>query len=281
MNPSVHTLFEPLFSCYPEGEARAMVRHILETRFGITCLDLCMGRKRQLSSEERNDLQNIVERLVQKEPLQYILGQADFCGRTFRVAPGVLIPRPETEELTEWILKDSHVSTSPDLRIIDIGTGSGCIAITLALNLPHARVTALDISLRALDIARENARTHGCDIDFRTQDILTLRSDDDAWDIVVSNPPYVCEHERSTMEANVLEYEPASALFVPDNDPLRFYRAIGQYAFRTLKKDGLLYVEINRAYGPETVALFRRTGFREIELRKDAYGNERMIKCRK
>ena len=277
MNASFKYIFDKLSTAYPEREARAIARLVLETRFGLTQVDICMGRERTFSLEERRDLENIVKRLSQKEPVQYVLGQADFCGRTFSVAPGVLVPRPETEELTKW----SGFSLP---CILDIGTGSGCIAITLSQELPQAQVSAIDISPQALAIARENAERLGAAVDFRHQDILDSPSkgqDSPFWDIIVSNPPYICEHEREDMEENVLRYEPSQALFVPDHDPLLFYRAIGEYAVKMLKEGGRLYVEINRAYGRETARLFQHLGLRDIIVRKDLYGNERMVRCRK
>lgn len=284
MNASFNYIFDRLCMSYPASEARAIARLVLETRFGLTPIDICMGRDRTFSLEERRDLENIVKRLSQKEPVQYVLGQTDFCGRTFSVAPGVLVPRPETEELTEWIIRDEKASgfSSPD--ILDIGTGSGCIAITLSQELPQAQVSAIDISPQALAIARENAERLGAAVNFRFQDILDSPSkeqDSPLWNIIVSNPPYICEHEREDMEENVLRYEPSQALFVPDHDPLLFYRAIGEYAVKTLKEGGRLYVEINRAYGRETTRLFQSLGLRDITLKKDFYDNERMIRCRK
>ena len=284
MNASFKYIFDKLSTAYPEREARAIARLVLETRFGLTQVDICMGRERTFSLEERRDLENIVKRLSQKEPVQYVLGQADFCGRTFSVAPGVLVPRPETEELTKWIIRDEKESGFSLPCILDIGTGSGCIAITLSQELPQAQVSAIDISPQALAIARENAKRLGGSVDFRQQDVLDSPSkgqDSPLWDIIVSNPPYICEHEREGMEENVLRYEPSQALFVPDHDPLLFYRAIGEYAVKTLKEDGRLYVEINRAYGWETTRLFQSLGLRDVTLKKDFYDNERMIRCRK
>jgi release factor glutamine methyltransferase len=192
MNASFNYIFDRLCMSYPASEARAIARLVLETRFGLTPIDICMGRDRTFSLEERRDLENIVKRLSQKEPVQYVLGQTDFCGRTFSVAPGVLVPRPETEELTEWIIRDEKASgfSSPD--ILDIGTGSGCIAITLSQELPQAQVSAIDISPQALAIARENAERLGAAVNFRCQDILDSPSkeqDSPLWDIIVSNPP--------------------------------------------------------------------------------------------
>ena len=224
-----------------------------------------------------------MNRLLRREPLQYVLGQADFCGRTFAVAPGVLVPRPETEELVGWIVGEEGRTERP-ASALDIGTGSGCIAVTLALELPQVRVAALDISAEALTIARWNAATLHARVDFRQADILSMAAEDGPeteWDFIASNPPYICEREREDMNDNVRLHEPELALFVPDSDPLLFYRAIGQYALRTLKAGGRLYVEINRAYGRETARLFRELGLRDIELRKDIYGNDRMIRCKK
>ncbi len=284
MNASFNYIFDRLRASYPAGEARAIARLVLETRFGLTQTDICMGRDRTFSLEERRDLENIADRLSQKEPVQYVLGQADFCGRTFAVAPGVLVPRPETEELTEWIIRDEKASGTSSPDILDIGTGCGCIAVTLAKELPRAQVSAIDVSPQALAIARENAERLEAAVDFRCRDILCLPSEERAaalWDVIVSNPPYVCKHEREGMDENVLRHEPPLALFVPDHDPLLFYRSIGEYAARTLKGDGRLYVEINRAYGRETTRLFQSLGLRDVALKKDIYGNERMIRCRK
>ncbi len=285
MNASFRYIFDRLRTSYPAGEARAIARLVLETRFGLTQVDVCTGRDRTFSPEERRDLENIVNRLSQKEPVQYVLGQADFCGRAFSVAPGVLVPRPETEELTEWVIRDGKASGIPSPRILDIGTGSGCIAVTLSRELPQARVSAVDISPQALVVARENAERLGASVDFRQRDILASPPEDrDAtppWDIIVSNPPYVCEHEREDMEENVLRYEPPQALFVPDYDPLLFYRAIGEYAVKTLEEDGRLYVETNRAYWRENAGLLQSLGLRDITVRKDSHDNERMIRCRK
>ena len=276
-----HYMLGQLSGSFPEGEARAMARLVLETRFGLTLTDICLGRSRNFSLEERQCLENIVKRLLQKEPVQYVLGQADFCGRTFHVAPGVLIPRPETEELVGWVLQDLP-SPSASPRVLDIGTGSGCIAITLAMELPKAQVEAVDISPEALAIAQGNADRLGAKVGFSCRDILSALPDGEAlprWDIIVSNPPYICEREKKEMEKNVLCYEPSLALFVPDNDPLRFYRPIGEYAVRTLSEGGRLYVEINRAYAEETASLFRSLGLRDIAIREDLYGNKRMIQC--
>lgn len=276
-----HTVLHPLLPYYGESEAHAIARYLLEVRFGMTQTDICMGKDKQISAEERRELENIIGRLTQKEPIQYILGQADFFGRTFFVSRDVLIPRPETEELIQWILYEQKGLASP--RVLDIGTGSGCIAVTLDKEMETSEVTALDISNGALAIAKKNAAAHHADISFLQQDFLQdgTGTVTGPWDIIVSNPPYICQTEQTEMDDNVLQYEPHSALFVPDKHPLLFYEAIGKYALKELKPQGCLYVEINRRYGNETMNLFRRIGLRDIELKKDLCGNDRMIRCRK
>lgn len=277
-------LLDRLVPCYPEREARAIARLVLETRFGFTWTELCMGKDKPLPEEQRANLENIVERLLRKEPVQYVLGKADFLGQTFSVGPGVLIPRPETEELVAWAVAEHRDAPKAGLRALDIGTGSGCIAVALAAALPGAHVSAIDISTAALATARRNAEALHADIDFRQADILAEAEAPqaaDRWDLIVSNPPYVCEREKKDMDTNVLAHEPGLALFVPDDDPLRFYRAIGTYAARTLREGGKLYVEINRAYGEATAELLAGLGLRHATLRKDLWGNNRMIRCEK
>lgn len=280
--PSFQNIVRSLCSCYEENEARAIARYVLDVRFGITQTDICMGKDKQIPAEEGQPLENIIARLLKKEPVQYVLGEADFCGRTFHVSPRVLIPRPETEELVQWIL-EGHATKVP-LQVLDIGTGSGCIAITLDKDLPSSEVTAIDISPQALDIARQNAEKHHAHVSFVLQDILQDDLSPELcgnWDIIVSNPPYICQSEQTDMEENVLRYEPWQALFVPDAQPLLFYEAIGRFASRRLKPQGRLYVEINRNYGQETMEIFRQSGLQDIELRKDLCGNDRLIMCKK
>lgn len=284
MDSTFAYIFSRLTPHYPEGEARALARLVLEVRLGFTWPEICMGKDTPLPLEQRREVENIVERLRRKEPVQYILGLADFHGRTFEVGPGVLIPRPETEELADWIIGDYKARHAEALHILDIGTGSGCIAVTLAGAFPRACISAMDISGDALRIARRNAQAAGADIAFLQADILAEAGKAQppaAWNLIVSNPPYVCESEKKDMDTNVLAHEPAEALFVPDNDPLRFYRAIGEYACKTLKDGGRLYVEINRTFGEETSALFAGLGLRHVSLKKDFYGNNRMIRCEK
>lgn len=279
-------VLKELTGYYPEREARSILRLIQEVRFGITQMDICLGRQRSLSSLEREDLKNILNRLKKKEPIQYVLGEADFYGYSYHVEPGVLIPRPETEELVNWILSEEP---NTSLSILDIGTGSGCIAITLAKNMPQASVTAFDISLKALSIAQTNAERMQTQVHFRQTDILRYIPDNGPttsetktipkWDIIVSNPPYVCLSEAAEMDVHVKCYEPHEALFVPDNHPLIFYQAIAHYARYRLQPGGKLYVEINQRFGNETMSVFRQTGFQQIELRKDFCNQARMIRC--
>jgi release factor glutamine methyltransferase len=213
------------------------------------------------------------------EPVQYVLGEADFDGMSLRVGPGVLIPRPETEELVAWIASD--LAGRGKVRILDIGTGSGCIALSLARRFPDAEVEAWDISDSALAIASDNARQLGMNVELVKRDALLKDVPADLferYDVIVSNPPYICEREKADMDDNVLQHEPSTALFVPDSDPLLFYRAISLSAARMLKHGGGLYFEINREYGRETEAMMRSAGLEEVELRKDFIGNDRMVK---
>lgn len=292
-------LWRSLTALYDNGEAKAIVRYVLDVRFGLSATDVYCGKVTQLSADDSEELRKIMLRLQTAEPVQYVLGRADFCGRTFRVAPGVLIPRPETEELIAPLINpaplnppkggrtvESEPSLHPPLggpreaeSYLDIGTGSGCIAITLALDLPGAKVTAWDISEEALDIARRNADELGADVDFRLQDALNTPDDKAVWDVIVSNPPYICDRERAAMERNVLDHEPHTALFVPDDDPLLFYRAITRYARHALKPGGSLHFEINPLYTDDMREMLVDEGFSAIESRNDQFGKERFIKA--
>lgn len=260
-----------LLSVYPQREARALYMLVMEVAFGLTPTQVLTGKDNELSSDKRALLQNIIDRLLRKEPVQYILGQSDFCGHTFHVAPGVLIPRPETEGLVRLIGQQFPTPCT----ILDIGTGSGCIAVSLAL-MGH-KVTAMDVSADALSIARENARRLQADILFLQEDILHPTPTQQQWDVIVSNPPYVCQKEAAQMDSNVLDYEPHLALFVPDSDPLLFYRAIALYAIKHLTANGCLYFEINQAYPAETTSLLEQTGFSKIEAHTDCFDKPRFI----
>lgn len=266
-----HTL-EPL---YGNGEARAVTDYVLDVCFGLSKADILCGAVEEMTAEKAAELNKIFGRLMEGEPVQYVLGRAEFCGRWFDVRPGVLIPRPETEELCAWITADSKASGSP--KVLDIGTGSGCIAITLQLDMPESNVTAWDISADALDVARENAQRFGANVNFVKLDALNAKPEGE-WDVIVSNPPYICEKEKKDMAVNVLEHEPHTALFVPDADPLLFYRAITRLAVQTLSKGGRLYFEINPIYADDTCRMMRAEGMTAVELRSDMYGKQRMAK---
>ena len=270
-------LWQRLVPVYGKGEAQAIARLIYEVRYGLTLSDLLMGRD---SNVPQDELEQIAIRLERQEPVQYILGQAEFCGRTFMVNEHVLIPRPETEELCQWII------AADATNILDIGTGSGCIAITLALDIPNSQVTAWDISADALAVARENARRHNVHVSFEQVDALHLTSDichqtSVVFDLIVSNPPDICNKEREAMETNVLEHEPHTALFVPDDDPLLFYRAIAQYGQTALKEGGCLYFEINPLYAEPLLEMFSNMSYHDITLNNDQYGKQRMIRAKR
>lgn len=237
-----------------------------------------------LTAEQLERLQNILAELLTGKPIQYILGVTEFYGLPFKVNPSVLIPRPETEELVEWILSETQKVKNKGFsgRIIDIGTGSGCIAVTLKKNLPGAVVFAIDISEDALRTAKDNAELNETEVNFLKLDILNFLPDSTIpkSDIIVSNPPYVTEDDKKQMHNNVTDFEPHTALFVPENDPLIFYRAIADFALVNLKPDGYLFFEINENLGNETVKLLQQKGFKKIELRQDMSGRDRMISSR-
>ena len=272
---------------YPPGETQALVRLIMERVCGLSTYQLLLGKGTDLSDTEKSKIKEIVEGLRQYKPIQYLLGIADFHGLEFKVTPSVLIPRPETAELVDLIISD-YKNLSPSL--LDIGTGSGCIAISLAKSLPNATVSAIDISPEALAVAKENAATNEVNVDFHEMDILANRNaifpfsdlngtTEPLFDCIVSNPPYIMDKEKAAMDPNVLENEPHLALFVPDNDPLRFYRAIAQFGKRNLKEGGHLYFEINALCGNETIEMLREEGYNHIELIRDLYGKDRMTKA--
>lgn len=268
-------LWRTLEPLYGNGEARAITDYVLDVCFGLSKADILCGAVEEMTAEKTAELNKIFGRLMEGEPVQYVLGRAEFSGRWFNVRPGVLIPRPETEELCAWITADSKASASP--KVLDIGTGSGCIAITLQLDMPESKVTAWDISADALDVARENAQQLGANVNFVKLDALNAKPEGE-WDVIVSNPPYICEKEKKDMAVNVLEHEPHTALFVPDADPLLFYRAITRLAVQTLSKGGRLYFEINPIYADDTCHMMQTEGMTAVELRSDMYGKQRMAK---
>lgn len=275
--------WQSLTPLYDAGEAQAIVRTVLDVEYGMTLTDIICGKVNELSSDEERNLEEIITRLQNGEPVQYVLGEADFAGRTFHVEPGVLIPRPETAELCQWIEEEvSSLEADERKQILDICTGSGCIAITLGLNIPNSEVTGWDISEDALRIAQGNVEMlKAGNVRIEYQDALMLPKAAETADIIVSNPPYICEKEKADMEKNVLEHEPSIALFVPDEDPLKFYRAIAEYASSALKSEGALYFEINPIYEKETREMLEELGFKDIETKEDAFGKKRMMKAKK
>lgn len=238
---------------------------------------------KQLDVTIISKLEDILKRLQNGEPVQYIIGKAFFYNSEFIVTPATLIPRPETEELVQWILDDARQHSASELSILDIGTGTGCIAISLKKELPKASVSALDVSPDALIVARENARLIDADVNFIEDNILASHAykDENKLDIIVSNPPYVTPADKEQMHRNVTDFEPHTALFVPENDPLLFYKAIADFALEHLIESGLLYFEINESYGAETAAMLDAKGFKDIVLRKDLPGRDRMVRCRR
>lgn len=274
MNKIVAYIRSRLQPYYTAEEVSALSRIVCCDLLGQAPTDYYLGKDIVLSPKKEQELEDILQRLSRFEPLQYIEGRTLFLGREFWVAPGVLIPRPETEELVELMLKEIPV----DARILDVGTGSGCIAISLAKALPDALVTAWDVSPEALSVARANARKLQADVRFVECDVLACQVDEvGLYDVIVSNPPYVTEAEKADMEPNVLQWEPSLALFVPDDDPLRFYRRIAVLGRDMLADGGRLYFEINRAYGREMVEMLRTMGYVGVRVEKDLSQNDRFV----
>lgn len=293
-----YELWRTLTPLYEDAEAKAIVRMLLEDSYELSYTDIVCSEFSGINIEQ---LQHDVSLLQQGVPVQHILGHAFFCGRRFNVNPNVLIPRPETEEIIE-LVKEAVLNTqTSDITtkysasslpfhtptLLDIGTGSGCIAITLALELPCVSVSAMDISEEALTTARQNANSLGAEVDFFKADILNTASAyshsplsaDSKWDIIVSNPPYICHKEKDAMHVNVLNNEPHNALFVPDDNPLLFYRAIAHYAHSALNNGGLLFFEINSLYASETKDMLYIEHFRSVDTYNDRFGKPRFIKA--
>jgi release factor glutamine methyltransferase len=278
MHPIVYEIRDALRGHYPDSEALSLAKMLLTEAFGFSTLELYGGKDKEISGNRLRDLHEMLSRLKKNEPIQYIIGTESFCGLTFEVNPNVLIPRPETQELVRWIESDWK---SVPCRILDIGTGSGCISISLAKFLEDAKVESWDISEGALQVARRNCVRNEVEVLLRQQDVLSVVPEGELYQVIVSNPPYICEKEKVDMDANVLDWEPETALFVPDADPLLFYRKIAELGISMLCEGGALYFEINRAYGEETLRMLEGLGYRQLELRKDDFGNDRMIKaCR-
>lgn len=277
-------LWQRITPLYDTDEAKTIVRMVLEDAFGLSYTDLYTGKVNELSADDKEKIEKMMVRLERAEPVQYVLGKEVFMGRVFHVEPGVLIPRPETEVLVRWVEEDYNkpvcaLLPPEPLRILDIGTGSGAIAISLSLDILQTDVTAWDVSGDALLIARGNALRLGASINFRLQDVLNVEESNEKWDIIVSNPPYICQREEADMRKNVLDYEPHTALFVPDDDPLLFYRAIARMGLSTLTKGGTLYFETNPCYIREVELLLEELGYVMVQTRNDQFGKERFIKA--
>ena len=287
-------MWRQLTQVYDKGEAQAIARMVYEIRFGLTLSDIYIGKDTQLSLDCQKEVEEITKRLTEHEPVQYVLGVADFCGRQYHVEPGILIPRPETEHLCRLITKHAAIG-SPNRTVLDIGTGSGCIAITLALDIPGAQVTAWDISPIALRVAKGNAEQLGAQVTFKEVDMLSVPYSSPflppegrsvarnggvggGWDLIVSNPPYICDSEAEQMEANVLDYEPEIALFVPDDDPLQFYVPIMNYAQSALHPGGQLWLETNPLYEEIIEERLLELGF-NVTAHDDQFGKTRFIQA--
>ena len=261
MHPVINEIKDALRGVYPDSEAFSLAKMLLVEAFGFSTLELYGGKDKEISGKRREDLD---ER---------------FCGLTFEVNEHVLIPRPETQELVRWIITD-YQNTTP-CHILDIGTGSGCIAVSLSNYILDAEVDAWDISAEALQVARRNGERNGVKLHLEQKDILNVAPVSNRYDVIVSNPPYITEKEKVDMEANVLAWEPSVALFVSDDDPLVFYRRIAQLGKTMLREGGALYFEINRAYGKDMQCMLASLGYKDIELRIDEWGNDRMIKAKR
>ncbi len=268
--------FQPRFGI---GEARAMAELIFHAFKGWGKTDILMHDDSQLDSALLNSFDKVANRILNGEPIQYVVGEGYFYGMWLKVDPRVLIPRPETSELIDMIV--DRYGKIPDLQVLDLGTGSGCIAIALARALPFSSVTALDISPNALAVARENAYRLKAKVNFIEADMSQWMVDEDCFDIIVSNPPYIGESEKIDMESTVKDYEPAGALFVKDSDPLFFYRAISTIALRGLRTDGTLFLEINPLYADGIVSLLTQSGFKDVEIHLDIHGKQRFVIAKK
>lgn len=270
-----------LSSLYDAYEAESFFYLILENKYNLRQIDLALNHELAFSDADLEVLESFLIELKKEVPIQYLLGKTNFYGLDFEVNENVLIPRPETEELVDWIINENKIlDKTKKLKILDIGTGSGCIAISLAKNLPNAEVYAMDVSKRAIETAKKNARNNNAKIIFILKSVLELEILKSNFDIIVSNPPYVRHLEKQEIKKNVLDYEPHLALFVDDNDALVFYRKIAELAQKNLLEKGQLYFEINQYLGKEMTELLEKMDFKNIELRKDIYDNYRMISCK-
>lgn len=278
-------LLSELTSINEKSEIDSFFYLLIEYRMKLNKMEFLLNPDVEVSDLDKEFFDIAIKKLKREQPIQYILGETEFYGLAFGVTENTLIPRPETEELVDWIIKDySHYEEEgrSNLSILDIGTGSGCIPISLAKNLSKSNVTTVDVSEKAIKVAKENANQNDIAVDFINDSILNPKIISDSkymFDVIVSNPPYVRNLEKQEVKKNVLEFEPHLALFVEDDDALIFYKKITEYALNHLKKDGVLYFEINQYLGKETVMLIKNLGFQSVELRKDMSGNDRMIKA--
>jgi len=263
---------------YPKEEISNFFYLLCQHKLQLDRVSIALTPLLEISEEDQHYFKKVLIRLKKNEPIQYIIGETHFFGLQFKVTPATLIPRPETEELVKWII-DNQEQKLKSLKILDIGTGSGCIAISLAKNMINTKVSAIDISTKTLSIAKENAVLNNVKIKFHQIDILKEKKYAEKYDIIVSNPPYVRESEKKEMLANVLDYEPKEALFVTNKQPLIFYKKIGEFAKEHLKPTGNLYFEINQHLSHETLKLMTEIGFHNIEIKKDFLKNDRMLKC--
>ena len=275
------TFIKELSSLYDEKEIESFFYIILEQFHNKKRIDLALNPEMEMDALQLLLWETVLSELKKEKPIQYILGETEFYGLRFLVNENTLIPRPETEELVEWILEITNYELEiTNLKILDIGSGSGCIAISLAKNLQNAEVSAIDVSEKALETANKNAQINEVEVNFILKNILETEDLEHQFDIIVSNPPYVRNLEKAEIKPNVLEFEPHLALFVDDNDALLFYRKIAELAKKNLSENGRLYFEINQYLGKETVDLLENLGFKEVILKKDIYGNDRMISCK-
>lgn len=273
-------LVTSLQTIYDTTEAKAIAQNIFLHYLNLTNTDRIINQQLALSNNQLLVLKEVEAELLKGKPLQYLLGEAVFCGLRFKVNEHVLIPRPETEELVEWIKTDWQLTKEKSINLIDIGTGSGCIAISLQKQLPKFIVTAIDISETALQVAKENAQINGVAIDLKQIDFLNTTTKDllPSFDIIVSNPPYIALSEKSSMHKNVLDFEPHTALFVEDENPFIFYEAIEKFAQSHLRQEGAIYMEINEAFGNATAEMFDKKGWKTT-LKNDMFGKHRMLKA--
>ncbi len=279
MRATIQYIEQELRDLYPKTEIRAFTRLMLEHVCGLNYTQQVLLNDQLLEDSFKITIGEMVKRLKDHEPIQYIMGEIEFAGLKLMVAPPVLIPRPETEELVQWIA-ETELPNAPAL--LDVGTGSGCIALALKYRIPDASVSALDFMEQAIEVAHQNAELNKLEVEFFKTDIMNWETK--AWrklDAIISNPPYVRESEKENMSANVLNYESEKALFVPDNDPLIFYRRITEFANRWLKENGWLFFEINESLGNEMIELVKGFGFKSVEIKKDLFGKDRMLRCRK